>query len=532
MSCFADAAPNLDLQRVTQHLHLLDTLCVEKAHDNEELSAVLQAIQAETKLWCKLNHEYIKLLTDMVNYEEYAEASEAVRRNFPGVAGRASSFGFFMEEILAQLCVNNVCNNAIEWLEFMDADQQLVAFKILYQLLKSKELLLHPEALLLLKSAKRVPAGFLRARLEGKCRRIIERVGDDLKHRLFHVINTFPGRAIASYFMPQIVHQFDVRFVENVLLLVDFADYFLGHDTYGVSTSVVCTLLKELEERLLLDSLQTMHVWTLAKSIENYACFHGLALEQQFTAAWDKLNKLNSIVFRYYQGYVEDRDKKNLKNLHVANGLLESIVPDFVSWYFNGDPERIYNLYESARCGLGYKSELQILRQMQVEMIRMWPTAGTFEFFCFYNEVEQFSWRLQFAESYSPALVEELEKFKIPYCAHLLHQSTHFKQQLRLVNKHFDLPLCVQEEQFFCCKSHIKEDELCAATVNAATSLTTICFASRDTCWKLDAANFRALHPLQDGTQWKLIAVDEYHVKIFTADGKKGSFILIISVRK
>jgi hypothetical protein len=518
------------VQRLGQHLKLLDTLCAEKNID-DELSAVhvQEATQAETKLWCKLNLKYVEQLTEMVNNKEYDEASEAVRENFPGAAG-SSSFSFFMEEVLALLYVDNNSKgyNAIEWLELMDPEQQLATFEVLYKMLKVKGQTEQPLALLLLKSAKSVPASVFRVRLESDCRRIIDGVVEDIKNGFYDNINNwdnFPGRLIAS-FMPQIVRQFDLRFVKSVLLLIDLADYFCGHDFNTTSTSVVCTLLKELEERLLLDSEPSLHLWSLVKSMKENALFNNVVVEERFTAAWEKLLRIESVLFLYYQNYIEDQDNQKIKNLHEQNVFLIVIVPDFVTWYLKVDErERIKNLYSAARRGLGSECEFQLLSQIRAQFL----STENFEFFYFFNQVAQISWmhRDHSSEFKRWMLVQQLDKFEAPRWVCLLLESSFFNQQLRLINKEFELPLRVQEQQVFCCNSEITEGALCLAAVNADTALTTISFESAwDTCWKLDAAHLGRVQA-GDATQWKIIAVDddEDYVKIMIDDGKNRASI-------
>jgi hypothetical protein len=111
-------------------------------------------------------------------------------------------------------------------------------------------------------------------------------------------------------------------------------------------------------------------------------------------------------------------------------------------------------------------------------------------------------------------------KAKAPTCLRLLLWPEKDKTQLRLVNKFFDSPLCIQKQRVVCCSARGEDEELlCSASVDPVKVLTSFSFDSDDSTLNLDASDGKTKISL-GGTRWRLKAVDEHHVKICTDDGK------------
>lgn len=330
-----------------------------------------------------------------------------------------------------------------------------------------------------------------------------------------------------TLFMTPLVRQFDpTSSLESVLPLLKFAEATCdSHSQFDTSRSVICTLLKELEERLLLDSEPTLHLWAVAKYVKNMEIDQAEPQDEWFEKALNKMESLESALFVHYQKYVEDPDKKKLEFLHQLNINLYLIVDDFVAWYFNGDLIRTNHLYAAIRSDVN-AAESNFLRQMQVEIL-----PATFECFRFFNEVAQkfkaVCWKLT-----TETLVMDLESYSAPDCVCLVHLSSFFDRQLRLVNKFYGTSLCLVDGQVLCCDSQDDGQQMCVAKVDSDTALTTFSYETRDTsCWKLAASDPSGIVKVATGgTEWKLMAVDEQHVKIFTEDGKNTYFFTIFNI--
>jgi hypothetical protein len=160
------------------------------------------------------------------------------------------------------------------------------------------------------------------------------------------------------------------------------------------------------------------------------------------------------------------------------------------------------------------------LTQLQIEMHKF-QQMNTFEAFSLFNMVKYYMAHAHY-KTHAPTLKASLEelKAKAPTCLRLLLWPD--ENQLQLVNKFFDSPLCIQQDKIVCSNSSPDKDLLCSATVDPKTSLTTFSFKSGTESCKLDAT------VLEDntaekpwiGTLWKVKAFDDTHVKIFTDDGE------------
>lgn len=161
------------VERLNIHLQFLDSLLFAEAEDNMQLAAK-EATRASTRLWFEINQIHMEALTSLVWTEEFARATDTVLNNFPGAVG-SCSFCHLMELIMDKVYVDDGNGpqsrhfKAIEWLEHMDAEQQLVGFEVLYELIKSKGHTDKPQILLLLKSVNKVTTGVVRARVEADC---------------------------------------------------------------------------------------------------------------------------------------------------------------------------------------------------------------------------------------------------------------------------------------------------------------------------------------------------------------------------
>lgn len=292
-------------------------------------------------------------------------------------------------------------------------------------------------------------------------------------------------------------------------------------------------LLKTLTAFSLLDSEQAMHLYAHCKFIsckeEDHAGWKYVPKDVQKLCvdAVEKLSKHKISFFQHYQVYFEDQDKQKIANLHRVNKHLKSMVPEFITWYSNGDVGRIKTIFEAAkatsnlnRFGLPGVAE-QIMTQLCTEIDRL-------EFMYTFEAVSLFSDNKLFLSSHkfereclfiknTKDYFEDLQS-KAPNCLRLLLGSKH----LRLVNKFFGTPLCVQHERILCSTSSQdgERHEVCSVVVDPDTALTTVSFKFDDNVCKLDASALdNVASGTSSGTLWRIRAVDKHHVKISTVDG-------------
>jgi hypothetical protein len=144
--------------------------------------------------------------------------------------------------------------------------------------------------------------------------------------------------------------------------------------------------------------------------------------------------------------------------------------------------------------------------------------TNTFEAFCLFNLVKQ-CMEVDNYKSLQPHWKRSFEqlKAKAPACLRLLLWD---QDQVQLVNKFFDSTLCIQHEKIICSSSSSEKKIFCSTSVDRDTALTTFSFKSG----KMDASSLETItanaKEPRIGSKWRLKAVDETHVKIFTEDGE------------
>jgi hypothetical protein len=117
---------------------------------------------------------------------------------------------------------------------------------------------------------------------------------------------------------------------------------------------------------------------------------------------------------------------------------------------------------------------------------------------------------------------EEL-KAKAPPCLQLLLWPEPAGAKFRLINKLFNFPLSFSASKVFCCPTENQnDDQLWSAEVDLSKDLTSFKVQG-------SSVNFGLLHMMtvssDKGTEWKIKAVDEHHIKLYF-DGKFRIFFL------
>lgn len=454
---------------------------------------------------------------------------------FPGACSTSSAA---VEEILT-LVGDDVYNMtvSIRWVKHLEVHLQPVACKYLYEKIKLKNYTDQPMLLLLLKYMSEVPVGVLddvRAELESDCDKIIDVLVGEIKKKDYRGAHCFEINRfeLFNFFVPAIVRKLDLSSnVEDLLLLLKyFYDYSYDTEFSDTPFTLINTLYKTLEENALLDSEQAMHVWAFTKTSTSWwwstlkkdsACKCGQLDDEvkKYTNALENLTKMKTKLFAYYQGHVEKQDKQKIKKMHDQNVYLYSIVPEFVTFYYKGDLKRAKKLIAASKSVQKYYHDENNLYQLHAEMARL-KRLDTFDAFCVYSEVN----RIFTSDSRSwLSLIDDCIKklyAGTTCCVRLLLNSSN-KRQLRVINKYFDEPLCLQRNEVFCaCSSENKEEQPFCAVVDPQTTLTTFSVSFSGTVLKLDASALDGMSGVaENATQWMIKPVDQHHVKIFIEHG-------------
>jgi hypothetical protein len=217
--------------------------------------------------------------------------------------------------------------------------------------------------------------------------------------------------------------------------------------------------------------------------------------------------------------------------LHLRNPHLQSIVRDFVSFYYNGEVSRTKYLLSAAKAVFEYTPMGRILSQLHVEMAKS-DQLKSFETFRLFNEVKRQMSDIYFKSYLEPAFKKPFEelKEKAPACMRQLlwpEDTTEFQ----VVNKFFNATLSVQEDSSVVCFTlgDKRSNQTWIITVDEVTSLLTLTHEQK----KLELGAGKESSPslAQTGEGWMAKAVDEHHFKIYhTSQGEKLNLNLVYLV--
>lgn len=518
-------------ERLVQMLTDLDAFCTDSTVDELQTLAN-EAKTVVTKMQNVLKRSKVEQVAKLVQAKEWARAMQQMKIDF----SLATCIGN-IEEVLELVYVgDNLDNltNAIEWAGQLDALLRQRAYVTLYEQMKFKNHTDQPQVLMLHRNVKMLPMTSanlkrVKAQLDEDFQRFTKKIAEGVlknDYSLIIKIDEIDDGFIFNQILPEVVRKFETFRLENVVLLVQCS---MKLESIENSCYLIDTLMKALESNSCQETLG-LHLWAHAKyTKEEETNWKNVAVDAQKLCSnvLNKLNKYKLRFFHLYQRYVEDKDEQKIIHLHAKNWHLQSILSEFVTWYYNQDNSaiRAKKLILTSRkiCDFQTPTPSLILNQLHAELVQF-KQANSFEAFCLFNEVKQTMLRDNFAtlKPIYKAPFEEL-KAKAPACLHLLLWPEKNKIRFRLINKFYDTPLCIHEEQVFCCTCHQEKDfeQLCSVFVDPDTALVTFSFKSGDTCWKLDGTDLDGMAKAAwNGTQWKLKATDEHHVKIFTDDGK------------
>jgi hypothetical protein len=520
-------------ERLKQLLKILDTFCSDSSTATEMQQLANEAKRVVNKMQNFLERSLVEQVAELVQAKKWDEVNEKIEQNFPGGLNIGK-----VEEILELVYLNGSVEHlvsAITWVVNLDVKLQPRACEALYEQLKCKKLADQPQVLLLLKVFVELPKGQvsenLRAQLAEDFRTSVDQIVRTVKKGDFSQSNKMnkmmkmiaDSDVIFNEVVTAVVSKFETFTLENTLHLIQFSEEL---PLFENSCVFMDALMKMLEARNLLCSEQGLQLWAHAKyTMEEEPGWMNVPKETQklCTDVVEKLTKHKLTFFQHYQKYVEDQDKLKSLKLHKRNQNLCSIVSEFVTWYYKQeDLTTVQNLLSAARATECFIAMERILTQLQIEM-QKFQQMNTFEAFRLFNEVKKIMKRTDYdsLEPEAKASFEEL-KSKAPTCLRLLLWPDKEENQLQLVNKFYDSPLSFKQDQFICSNTSLDKELLCSASVNRKTSLTTFSFKSGTESCKLDVTALEDNKTKKPwiGTPWKLKAVDDTHVKIFTDDGE------------
>lgn len=284
-------------------------------------------------------------------------------------------------------------------------------------------------------------------------------------------------------------------------------------------------LMKELENperKLSLDSEFAMHIWAHAK----YFTLHpkwlkvDANMQKLCTDVIKKLSANKQKFYEIYQKYVEEQYNyhEKIRDLHENNPHLESIVSDFVSFYYNGNVGRTQNLLTATRAVTKFVAVGRILTQLHAEMHKR-KELSSFEAFRLFTEAAR---RMSFSsfdnlEPTEKNIFEHLKNVCPANIRQLLWDET--VSRWILLNKRTDLQLIVSTIFNKVELENIYPNDMPTGCWNVLidTDTSLLSFSPR----LEEELNFLNGSAVISLTQEKLMikAVDERHIQIYNEKG-------------
>jgi len=434
-----------------------------------------------------------------------------------------------MDELIPDLDISKVINilkliyvyegdlgSAIRFVASFRVEFHQDAYEALYEDVRLKGDTEMPEILLLQRKMRRIlDAGSeTMKQVDEDCKKIEDRIVEEIRAeecKLSTKLIESTGKSIFLEKMISIVE--DVHFagtVEETLWLIKFSQKL---PLIPISCCIICTLFKVLREKNLLQTIHAMHLWAHLRILMEEEYFSNVD-QMKCTPTCTELDKNKELYFKIYQEYVEHPFEKKIKDLHESNSDLESILSDFVNFYYNGKLVKACVILNAVD-NIGYFSAKFKFLSSLFERMSYFDQLGTFEAFGIFTFVK-FYLSSTSTNAFHKQNFEKL-KAKAPPCLQLLLWPKPAGAKFRLVNKLFNFPLSFSASKVLCCPTENQnDDQLWSAEVNLSKDLTSFKVQG-------SSVNFGLLHmktvSSDKGTEWKIKAVDEHHIKLYF-DGK------------
>lgn len=431
---------------------------------------------------------------------------------------------------------------AIGFVEVLELKLRRSAYELLYEEIQFKKHNDLPEMLMLQKCMEQVMLTnggdslfeVSLSRVHQDCLKIVDRIVEGVKikdHELSIKIVETLGSSILEEKMTEIVKKVhSAGSLEETLLLIQFS-----HELPKTSNSCVLvqTLFELLQSKNLLVTKQGLHLWAHLRGIKESGDFNVVdrGVQERYKTTCSQLDENKNVYFELYRSYVENPDAKIMVDLHDDNCHMDSIGAEFVNFYYDGDLKKARFLLTTASNVPYFSATDQILVSLFKQMNKFGQMA-TFEYFAIFVQVKDLMSREKFSSlDASEKLPFEELKAKAPDCLRLLlWPETDAGAKFRLVNELLENPLyCYDSEAFFLLSAFQTTEQLWRAHVDTVTCLVTFSHEGRKLSSEVTKGH---LQLTEDGTQWKIKAVDQDHIKIYAEDGQfffclfRGLYIL------
>jgi hypothetical protein len=403
--------------------------------------------------------------------------------------------------------------------------QEAYAYEVLYENVWLKG---HTEmpGILLLQSymIKATGESEMMKQVDENCNKIVDRIVEGVRvkdYKLSKIIIKSCGSSILEGKMASIVEKVhSAGTLEDTLLLLKFSEDALTKKTCKVSLFQALFLVLQSKNLLVTD--QSMHLWASVSDILNFGTFlvGQPSDKEKCLSIWNELGNNLPTYFEIYRGYVESPDLNQVRAVHKDNVHLHSILPQFVDFYFKNDKlNKAQFLLSAAKNVDRYYSSFLILNSLYEKMVRF-DLLNTFEAYTIFILVKSFM---------SDGIIDKKSKLsfgelqeKAPPCVQLMLWPKPAGAKFRLVNKCLDTPLyCVNMKVCGIPPAACRNTQLWSAQVDPLTGRTTFKIQGNEEGGRFLNGKTGAMPAglCNRGTQWKVKAIDQYHVKLYS-DGK------------
>lgn len=293
---------------------------------------------------------------------------------------------------------------AIKFTQLVRTELQPEVYKELYESIKLNEWTREPEMLLLQKNIGELLGriSFMDSDNLGLDQHILEdvkkQVDVDCKNIIIRLIKEIGanensiskrivdsvGRELLDENIQQIVSEFYSGTWYSTLMLFEYS--------LGLPMSTKCflvyALLNEFKRLNLLESIQAMYLYAFAKDLKRDNLDQvQLEVQNVCNEVISTLSPFKNTYFQNFQDYFINNEKLNICESHSTHWESESLVKDFVSFYYNCEDKKVHKLIKAAKKSTRCIYAGRILMHLHNEMKKN-GTTNSFQALTLFNAVK------------------------------------------------------------------------------------------------------------------------------------------------
>jgi hypothetical protein len=331
-------------------------------------------------------------MASLVGESHFDRAADIFNQECQNILDREA----FIQIIGLKNATSKQLQNAIGFAHRLNRNLGHAVYKELYQNLKLNKFTRNPEMLLLQRNLRQEqhPGAILaniKNQVDEDCQWIISSIVKGVEKKdnsiSIYIVNSIET-SLLNENMEKIVKEFYTGTLPQTLKLFDYLD--------GLPISTDCfliaALLRELEEKHSLESVQAMFLWAYARYTKEEQLGWPLVAPSDQKLCNNALEKLSSNkpkFFQNYQSFIENPNTHIFNDEYKTAYFLSSMVKEFVSIYFNEDYNERTNILITAADSIRNIFTIgHILSQLHEELDKK-NKLTTFEAFRIQNSVKK-----------------------------------------------------------------------------------------------------------------------------------------------